>query len=150
LKGLIETADPEWNVHAGGAGKKCAVPQVGRVFRGRQREAAGGVPDRGRARNDHLQGVGSGGGLTPVCHQAGFHSAAWRTEHRRTGRRKCRSKLRKILDRKSPDVPLAANDILYIPDNRKPAVTTLSAIEKAIGFAYRHRVWAALILGLNR
>ena len=34
------------------------------------------------------------------------------------------------MDRKAPDVALAANDILYIPDNRARR-TTMSAIEKA-------------------
>jgi hypothetical protein len=42
--------------------------------------------------------------------------------------------LRKILDRKQPDIPLAANDILYIPDNRS-ARLTMNAIDRAIGFA---------------
>ena len=45
-----------------------------------------------------------------------------------------RVELRRILDRKSPDIPLTANDILYIPDNRKGRVTA-NVIEKTIGFA---------------
>jgi len=146
VKGLIETADPEWNVTLE-AGKKCAYRRWGRVVRGRQREAAGGVPDRGRARNDHLQALALAEGTYAVCHQAGFHSAAWR-RNIADGRRKWPVELRKILDRKSPDVPLAANDILYIPDNRSQR-TTLSAIEKAIGFATATRLarsfWAEQI-----
>jgi hypothetical protein len=42
--------------------------------------------------------------------------------------------LRKILDRKSPDVALAANDIFYIPDNRKGRMTA-NVLEKTLGFA---------------
>jgi polysaccharide biosynthesis/export protein len=42
--------------------------------------------------------------------------------------------LRKILDRKSPDILLAASDIFYIPDNRKARVTT-NVLEKTVGFA---------------
>jgi len=33
------------------------------------------------------------------------------------------------MDRKSPDVPLLANDIFYIPDNRKRRAT-VSVLEK--------------------
>jgi polysaccharide export outer membrane protein len=41
--------------------------------------------------------------------------------------------LDKILQRKSPDVPLIANDILYIPDNRNKRIG-MRAIEAIIGF----------------
>jgi hypothetical protein len=41
--------------------------------------------------------------------------------------------LRKILDRKVPDVPLSANDIFYIPDNRSARVT-MTTIDRAVGF----------------
>jgi len=42
--------------------------------------------------------------------------------------------LRKIMDRKAPDVAVGPNDILYIPDNRSARVT-VSVIERAVGFA---------------
>ena len=41
--------------------------------------------------------------------------------------------LDKILQRKSPDVPLVANDIFYIPDNRNKRIG-VRAIEAIIGF----------------
>jgi polysaccharide export outer membrane protein len=56
--------------------------------------------------------------------------------------------LRKIMDRKSPDVALEAGDILYIPDNRGSRVTS-SVIEKAVSFA-AGTASGALILGVNR
>jgi polysaccharide export outer membrane protein len=37
--------------------------------------------------------------------------------------------LKKIMERKSPDVPLLANDIFYIPDNHKRRAT-VSVLEK--------------------
>jgi hypothetical protein len=37
------------------------------------------------------------------------------------------------LQRKSPDVPLIANDILYIPDNRNKRIG-MRALEAIIGF----------------
>ena len=42
--------------------------------------------------------------------------------------------LRKIMDRKSPDVGIGPNDIFYIPDNRS-ARTSVNVLEKAVGFA---------------
>ena len=42
--------------------------------------------------------------------------------------------LRKIMDRKNPDVPLLANDILYIPDNKNRRLSA-SAIDRVLGFA---------------
>jgi polysaccharide export outer membrane protein len=63
------------------------------------------------------------------------------------GRSEIEVELSKIMDRKAPDVALAANDILYIPDNRSRR-TTMNAIEKAIGFA-SGTASGALILGLH-
>ncbi len=55
--------------------------------------------------------------------------------------------LRKIMDRKTPDVILAAGDIFYIPDNRGGRVAT-SVIDKAVAFA-AGTASGALILGLK-
>jgi polysaccharide export outer membrane protein len=41
--------------------------------------------------------------------------------------------LRKIMQRKSPDVQLMANDILYVPDNTGRR-TTITALEKFLAF----------------
>jgi hypothetical protein len=42
--------------------------------------------------------------------------------------------LRKIMERTAPDVALAANDILFIPDNRARR-NSLGILEKTLGFA---------------
>ena len=64
------------------------------------------------------------------------------------GKQEIEVSLRKIMERKSPDVVLAAGDIFYIPDNRGGRVTA-SVIEKAVAFA-AGTASGALILGLNR
>ena len=56
--------------------------------------------------------------------------------------------LRKLMDRKSPDVTLRPNDILYIPDNRA-ARNTSNALEKALAFV-AGTASGALILSVNR
>ena len=50
------------------------------------------------------------------------------------GKQEIEVSLRKIMERKSPDVVLAAGDIFYVPDNRGGRVTA-SVIEKAVAFA---------------
>jgi polysaccharide export outer membrane protein len=54
--------------------------------------------------------------------------------------------LRKILDRKSPDLEIRANDILYIPDNARRR-TSLLALERILTFgsttASGALVWSA-------
>jgi len=56
--------------------------------------------------------------------------------------------LRKILERKAPDVELLAGDIFYIPDNRSGRVTA-SVLEKVVSFA-AGTASGAVILGVNR
>jgi protein involved in polysaccharide export with SLBB domain len=56
--------------------------------------------------------------------------------------------LRKIMDRKMPDVQLGPNDIFYIPDNRQRRAT-MSAVERAIGFATA-TASGALILSVHQ
>ncbi|MCP5111527.1 MAG: hypothetical protein GY953_11905, partial [bacterium] len=56
--------------------------------------------------------------------------------------------LRKIMERKSPDVPLQAQDILYVPDNRGRRVG-MRALEKIITFGSA-TASGALIWGVAR
>jgi polysaccharide export outer membrane protein len=55
--------------------------------------------------------------------------------------------LSKIMERTAPDVALAANDILFIPDNRARR-NSLGVLEKALGFA-ASTASGILILGLH-
>jgi polysaccharide biosynthesis/export protein len=50
-----------------------------------------------------------------------------------SGKNEIPIELKKILDRKAPDVPLQADDILYVPDNSGRRITA-AAIEKIILF----------------
>jgi hypothetical protein len=55
--------------------------------------------------------------------------------------------LQKIMDRKAPDEPLMASDILYVPDNRMRRAT-FAAVERAVGFAVA-TTSGIMILGLH-
>ena len=50
------------------------------------------------------------------------------------GGEEVRIDLKKIMDRKAPDVALRPNDIFYIPDDRKARIS-MNVLEKTVGFA---------------
>jgi len=139
---LIDAADPAWNVMLTG-GEEVRVPQAGRVF------VAGNVKHPGAFRVDSggettvLKAVALAEGLAPFATKVAY---IFRPGDE-SGRTEIPVELSKIMDRKSPDVTLQANDILYIPDNRGRR-TTMDAIEKAIGFA-TGTASGVLILGLH-
>jgi polysaccharide export outer membrane protein len=142
LKGLIE---PALNLTLEG-GEEVRVPQLGRVF------VVGNVRHPGAFRLEDstglsvLKALALAEGLTPfstrdayVVRRADGSSGPSTTE--------TTIPLRKILDRHAPDVQLEANDILYIPDNRR-GHTTASIVERAISFA-AGTASGALVLGVN-
>ena len=142
VKKLIDAADPLWNVTLAG-GEEVRVPPAGRVF------VAGNVKHPGAFRVDSggettvLKAVALAEGLAPFATKAAYIFRAGGDGERT----EILVELNKIMDRKAPDVALAANDILYIPDNRSRR-TTMNAIEKAIGFA-TGTASGVLILGLH-
>lgn len=142
LAKLIDAADPEWNVSLDG-GEEIRVPQAGRVV------VAGNVKHPGAFRMDGagdttvLKAVALAEGLTPFATKDAYifrpRSDGGHTE--------IPVALSKIMERTGPDVELAANDILFVPDNRARR-NSLSVLEKAIGFA-ASTASGMLILGLR-
>jgi polysaccharide export outer membrane protein len=128
VKGLIDSADPALNVALEG-GEEVRVPQIGRVF------VVGNVRHPGAFKIEDgfgltlLKALAMAEGLMPYANKQAFIY-----RHGDGASSEVAVDLRKILDRKQPDVPLAANDILYIPDNRS-ARLTMNTIDRAIGFA---------------
>ncbi len=128
VRGLIDAADPALNLTLEG-GEEIRVPLVGRVF------VVGNVKKPGAFRIEDgfgmtvLKALAMAEGLAPFATKQAF-------VYSRTGgtSKETPVDLRKILERKAPDVSLAANDIFYIPDNRT-ARATMTGIEKALGFA---------------
>ncbi len=132
VKGLIDAADPALNVTLEG-GEEVRVPQIGRVF------VVGNVKHPGAFKIEDgfgltvLKALAMAEGLMPYANKQAYiyrhgDSASPASQQ------EVPIDLRKILDRKLPDVALSANDILYIPDNRT-ARMTMTTIERAIGFA---------------
>ncbi|HVO99148.1 MAG TPA: polysaccharide biosynthesis/export family protein [Bryobacteraceae bacterium] len=138
LKGLIDAADPSLNVTLEG-GEEVRVPPVGRVF------VVGNVKHPGAYKIEDgfgltiLKALAMAEGLAPYANKQAFiYRRADTGTTQPTGQPAGQPKevaidLRKILDRKQPDVPLSANDIFYIPDNRS-ARLTMTTIDRAVGF----------------
>lgn len=129
VKGLIDAADPALNVTLEG-GEEVRVPQIGRVF------VVGNVKHPGAFKIEDgfgltvLKALAMAEGLMPYAGKQAFIYRRADT----VSQQEVPIDLRKILDRKLSDVPLTANDILYIPDNRA-ARLTMNTIDRAIGFA---------------
>jgi len=142
VKALIETADPAANVILKG-GEEVRVPEAGRVFVVGNVKKPGAFPVGDGTGISVLKALALAEGLTPFSTKLAY---IYRPGE--GGKQEIEVALRKILERKAPDVVLAAGDIFYIPDNRGSRVTA-SVIEKAVAFA-AGTASGALILGLNR
>jgi polysaccharide export outer membrane protein len=131
LKGLIDSADPSLNVTLEG-GEEVRVPQIGRVF------VVGNVKHPGAFKIEDgfgltvLKALAMAEGLSPYATKQAYIYRRGDTASTQP-QQEVAIDLRKILDRKLPDVALSANDIFYIPDNRSARVT-MTTIERAVGF----------------
>lgn len=154
---LIDAADPAWNVALDG-GEEIRVPQAGRVF------VAGNVKHPGAFRMDGagdttvLKALALAEGLAPFATKEAYifrpGPGAGASGGRVAGgggggigRTEIPVALSKIMERKAPDVALAANDILFIPDNRARR-TSMNILEKTLCFA-ASTASGMLILGIH-
>ena len=69
-------------------------------------------------------------GLLPFAMDEAF---IYRREGAGNGRNEISIPLTKIMARKSPDVPLLPNDVLYIPDNKNRRIT-MSMVDRLVTF----------------
>ena len=142
VKDLIEKADPGANLILEG-GEEVRVPEAGRVFVVGNVRKPGAFPVGGEGSGTSvLKALALAEGLAPFSAKLAY---IYRPAD--GSKREITVPLRKIMDRKTPDVILAAGDIFYIPDNRSGRVTA-SVIDKAVAFA-AGTASGALILGLK-
>jgi len=142
VKDLIETADPAANLILDG-GEDVRVPEAGRVFVVGNVKRPGAFPIGDSGGTSVLKALALAEGLAPFStKQAYIYRPA------DGGKREITVELRKIMERKLPDVDLIAGDVFYIPDNRSGRVTA-SVIEKVVSFA-AGTASGAVILGVNR
>lgn len=110
---LLDAADPEANLKLFG-GEEIRVPEAPKVFVVGNVKKPGAYPVQDSTETTVLKLLAVAEGLAPYAAKEAF---ILRRDDRTGARRELPIELRKILERKAPDVPLLPNDILYIPDN---------------------------------
>lgn len=129
VKGLIDRADPNLNIRLYG-GEEIRVPEAGRVYVVGNVRKAGVFPINDNGDVTVLKLVSECEGLLPYASKKAF---IYRREYGQEMRTEIPVDVPDILKRKTPDVRLQANDILYIPDEKGKRMT-VQTLEKAAGF----------------
>jgi polysaccharide biosynthesis/export protein len=128
VKQLIDAADPEVNLKLVG-GEEIRVPDVGKIFVLGNVKKPGAFSVHGSQEPTVLQMLALAEGLMPFAAKQAF---IYRREAS-GAKNEIPIDLGDIMKRKKPDVPLVAQDLLYIPD-RSGKRATLAAIEKMVIF----------------
>jgi polysaccharide export outer membrane protein len=126
VKVLIDAADPTVNVKLRG-GEQIRVPEAGRIFIIGQVRKPGSFSAHDDGEATVLKALAYAEGLLPYSGKQAYI-------YRRDGpgsKREIVVPLKLMMDRKAPDVALAADDILYIPE-AKGTRMTLAALEKVL------------------
>jgi polysaccharide export outer membrane protein len=126
VKGLIDAADPDLNVVLKG-GEEIRVPESGKVYVIGNVKTPGAFPMGDGTESTVLKMLALSQGLMPFAAKEAY-------VYRREGngsKNEIPIPLSKIMERKAPDMPLMANDILYVPDNKGRRLT-LGALEKLL------------------
>jgi len=120
VKKLMKDADPAVNYELHG-GEEIRVPEAGKIFVVGNVRKPGGFAVRDANDNSVLRMVAISEGLMPFAAKQAY---IYRDKH------EIPVELEKIMQRKSPDVSLEADDVLYIPDNktRRNTITILYRI----------------------
>jgi len=126
VKGLIDDADASLNIRLYG-GEEVRVPPAGRVYVLGNVKKSGSFPVTDNNDTTVMKVIALSEGLLPFSNRQGF---IYRREPGKTARNEIPVDLNDIMRRRSPDVQLEANDILYIPDNhgKRVAAETLERL----------------------
>lgn len=112
VKGLIDRADPELNLKLQG-GEQVRIPEAGRVYVVGNVKKPGAFPIHDASETTILRAISLSEGLLPYTGQNAY---IYRNEGGSGGKNEIPVDLKKILDRKAPDVALLPNDVLFITD----------------------------------
>ena len=112
VRGLMGAEDPALNLHLEG-GEDIRVPEAGKVFVLGRVKKAGAFFITDGSESSVMKALALSGGLDTFPSHSAY---IYRVEGGSGGRNEIPVDLKKIMDRKSPDVALMANDILYVPD----------------------------------
>lgn len=119
VKQLIDEADGSLNSRLVG-GEEIRVPEASRIYIVGNVKKPGGFAVRDQGDTTVLKLLALSEGLTPFATDTAF---IYRREGAAGGRNEIEIALAKIMQRKSPDVVLQPNDVLYVPDNKSKRMT---------------------------
>lgn len=125
VKRLMKDADPSVNYLLHG-GEEIRVPEAGKIFVVGNVHKPGAFPVRDPADESVLKMIALSEGLAPYAAKIAY---VYRRDES-GAKKEIPIELDKIMQRKSPDVALQIDDLLYIPDNksRRVAVTAIDRI----------------------
>jgi polysaccharide export outer membrane protein len=140
---LMEGSDPALNIPLEG-GEEIRIPEAGRVYVVGNVKTPGAYLIKDGAESSVLKALSLSQGLE---HYAGNTAYIYRQEGGAGGKNEIPVDLKKIIERKAPDVALLPNDILFITD-KTGTRNTLAFLEKALMIAAP--ISAAIIYGAVR
>jgi len=144
IDALLRGTDPQLNLKLEG-GEEVRVPEAGQVYVVGNVRKPGVFPIKNSADTSILKVLALSEGVLPYSLKQAY---IYRTEAGGTAAKsQIAVNLKDIIDRKAPDVPLIANDIIYIPENsaRKNRMETLGKMA-----VFGGGVAAALIYSMVR
>ncbi len=126
VKGFIDAADPALNIRLTG-GEEIRVPEVGKFYVLGNVHRPGVFPMQANTGISVLKALASAEGLMPLASKEAY---IYRREGAGGSKNEIPVPLKKIMERKAPDAPLMADDILYVPDatGRRATLATLEKI----------------------
>ncbi len=142
VKQLIDAADQEVNLKLDG-GEEIRVPEAGKVWVMGAVKKPGAFPIKDGADTSLMKMLAMAEGTAQYFSNIAF---IYRKEGASGGKNELSIDLKKVLERKSPDVTLLANDVLYIPENYRRK-STMGALEKSLPLVAG--ISAALIYALT-
>jgi polysaccharide export outer membrane protein len=129
VKDLIDGADAGANLRLHG-GEEIRVPAMGRVYVVGNVRRPGSFPVADAADTTVLKMLAHSEGLLPHSHKIAY---IYRKEPATGAKNEIPIPLQQIMARKTSDVALQTNDVLYIPDNPRGRLG-LNALERILGF----------------
>lgn len=129
VKGLIDAANPSLNIKLYG-GEEIRVPEAGKVYVVGNVKQPGAFPVHDGTETTVLKVLALSEGLLPFATKQAY---IYRREAGTNNSDEIPIELNQIVERKSPDVPLKPNDVLYIPDNKHRRMT-MATLDRLVGF----------------
>ena len=143
VKALIDAADPAANILLDG-GEEIRVPERGKIYVVGNVKNPGAFAVQDPSGTSILKLLALAQGLTPYATNEAY---IYRVEGGTTSKNEIPVDLKKIMDRKAPDVPLMANDVLYVPDNhhRRATMDVVKVVAGLGGVAVAALIYALIM-----